>query len=256
LDEEGNATGPLKDIGDWINAQAANMMGLDGKPSREKLLPEIVPHMRYPSGKAPLTLVLAIEDTLLHESWHRRTGFRLAKRPGVDKFLEGVSTYYEVVFWSELAGGLGQEVVFNLDRQRGYYHHELHQGEACAIGRKQYVKDLSYLNRDLRRVIVIDSNPKNLRRQPANLCEITPFSDPETQTDDTELLDLIPFLQQVAIQQMANDEPVTDILARYGNKDVGGKYKRKIQAMAAAAEMKASQGSRGALKKKREAAAR
>ena len=33
MDEEGNATGPLKDIGDWINAQAANMMGLDGKPS-------------------------------------------------------------------------------------------------------------------------------------------------------------------------------------------------------------------------------
>ena len=142
--------------------------------------------------------------------------------------------------------------MFNLDRQRGYYHHELHQDESCAIGRKQYVKDLSYLNRDLRRVIVIDSNPKNLQRQPENLCEITPFTDPENQTGDTELLDLIPFLQQVAIQQMRNNEPVTDILARYDNKDVGRKYKMKIEAMAADAERKSTQGLMGALKKKRE----
>ena len=249
LDEEGNATGVLKDVGDWINEQAANAMGMDGKPSREKLLPEILPHMRYPNGEAPLTLVLAIEDTLLHESWHRRTGFRLQPNGPGWTISYGQCPATAVVLWSELAGGMGQEVVFNMDRQRGLYHHELHQGESCAIGRKQYIKDLSYLNRDLRRVIVIDSNPKNLRRQPENLCEVAPFSNPETQTDDTVLTDLIPFLQQVAIQQMHNNEPVTDILASMATR-MGRKYKQKIEAMNAASERKGSRGLRGAQEEK------
>ena len=251
LDEEGNVTGPLKLVGDFFDKQAANIMGLDGKPSREKLLPEIQPHMRYPDGQAPLTLVLAFEDTLVHTTWDRRNGFRVAKRPGVDKFLECVSSYYEVVFWTELAGAVGQDVVFSLDRQRGYYHHELHQDAACAMGRKEFVKDLSYLNRDPSRVIVIDSNPKNLRRQPENLCQVRPFVDPEGQTDDTDLTDLIPFLQQLAIQQMGNREALPKILARYGNTDVGAKYKKKIEEMAEQSRLKGSQGFMGAMKKRR-----
>merc|ERR1719162_177 len=44
-----------------------------------------------PGTPQPMTLVLDLEETLVHPSFDRKFGWRHAKRPGVDKFLESLS---------------------------------------------------------------------------------------------------------------------------------------------------------------------
>lgn len=52
-------------------------------PSRDKLLPDwhSIPNIP-PDAPCPLTLVLDLEDTLVHATWDPKYGWRYAKRPG------------------------------------------------------------------------------------------------------------------------------------------------------------------------------
>lgn len=79
-------------------------------PTFEKLLPD--PH---PSFERPYTLVLSMEDLLIHSEWSREHGWRLAKRPGMDYFLRYLSQYYELVLWTSQPYGLTEGVIRKLD---------------------------------------------------------------------------------------------------------------------------------------------
>jgi import inner membrane translocase subunit TIM50 len=54
------------------------------------------------------------------------------------------------------------------------------------------VKDLSYLNRDLSKVIMIDTNAEHAALQPENAVIIKPW---EGKGGERGLVDLIPFLE-------------------------------------------------------------
>jgi import inner membrane translocase subunit TIM50 len=227
LDEKGNVTGVLKDASDMIDTAAIKVMGDDSKPLHDKLLQPFPDYMLGPDGKGPPTLVLSMEDTLVHTTWDRRNGYRVAKRPGVDHFLQHVIPYYEIVLVSELPYAVGSEMMYNLDAGRSLHHHMLCREALCKVGRGKFVKDLSYLNRDLSQVIVIDSNPEALERNPSNLCQISKYDDPDTQQKDTELQDLESFLFTLATQR---NPDFREVLKRYGNNNVGAQYKEKIEA--------------------------
>lgn len=79
-------------------------------PTFEKLLPD--PH---PSFERPYTLVLSMEDLLIHSEWSREHGWRLAKRPGMDYFLRYLSQYYELVLWTSQPYGLTEGIIRKLD---------------------------------------------------------------------------------------------------------------------------------------------
>ena len=68
------------------------------EPTREKLLPDFPP---LPPGHTALrTLVVDLEDTLVHLEWDRKFGWRTAKRPGVDEFLMRMCRSYEIVVFT------------------------------------------------------------------------------------------------------------------------------------------------------------
>lgn len=63
--------------------------------------------------------------------------------------------------------------------------------EACYHHKGNYVKDLSWLGRDLKSIIIIDNSPASYLFHRANAVPITSwFHDPM----DRELLELVPFL--------------------------------------------------------------
>ena len=67
--------------------------------------------------------------------------------------------------------------------------------ESCFNHRGSYVKDLSQLGRVLGNVIILDNSPASYLFHPSNAVPITSwFSD----AGDQELLDLIPFLEDLA----------------------------------------------------------
>lgn len=71
----------------------------------------------------------------------------------------------------------------------GYFQHSLFNEHT-----KGGYKDLSYLNRDLRHVIIVDTNPESYGLQKYNGVAIKPW---DGDLHDTELLNLVPFLEAV-----------------------------------------------------------
>lgn len=91
-------------------------------------------------------------------------GLIINKRPGLNNFLKKMSQIYEIVIFSDDESNLLTTLIPNLDpRQQifmGYF------GQECMVfSRGKYIKDLKYLNRDLRKVVVIDKNKSIVEKQ-------------------------------------------------------------------------------------------
>lgn len=96
----------------WNRAFARWKSTLDyyNEPAFPKLLPDV-----DPAWERPYTLVLSLEDLLVHAEWSRQHGWRTAKRPGVDYFLRYLSQYYELVVFTSVPSMLGGPIIQKLD---------------------------------------------------------------------------------------------------------------------------------------------
>jgi len=187
-----------------------------GNPS----LPHVTPAERAvsPPGEALLPpilqqdaqkkcLVLDLDETLVHSSFKPISGadfvipveiddqvhqVYVAKRPGVDQFLKRMGALFEVVVFTASLAKYADPVLDLLDPDR-VVRHRLFR-EACVNHKGNYVKDLSKLGRKLQWVIIIDNSPASYMFHPANAVPIDSWFD---DLNDTELLDLIPFLEDL-----------------------------------------------------------
>ena len=92
-------------------ARLTNRIDSFTEPSFPKLLPTLDP-------TPPYTLVLSLEDLLIHSEWTRDHGWRMAKRPGVDYFLRYLTQYYELVIFTTLPFVAADPVIRKLDPYR------------------------------------------------------------------------------------------------------------------------------------------
>jgi import inner membrane translocase subunit TIM50 len=96
----------------WNRAKARlrDQLNYYNEPAFRKLLPDVDPLF-----ERPYTLVLSMEDLLIHSEWTREHGWRMAKRPGVDYFLRYLSQYYELVIFTSQPSALADPVIRKLD---------------------------------------------------------------------------------------------------------------------------------------------
>lgn len=94
-------------------ARLAQTLDYYNEPAFPKLLPNV-----DPSWERPYTLVLSLEDLLIHSEWTREHGWRMAKRPGVDYFLRYLSQYYELVIFTSVSSMYADPVIRKLDPYR------------------------------------------------------------------------------------------------------------------------------------------
>ncbi|CCI47206.1 unnamed protein product [Albugo candida] len=190
-------------IADWIRPIT--------DPSRSKLLPDW-PIPQVPPNTPPVpVLVLDLEDTLVHSEWSRKHGWRHAKRPGVDEFLETLCQFYEIVIFSE--NYMAEEIVMKLDPKQCVLH--VLSRDATRYLNGSRVKDLSKLNRDLKQVVLLDDDPAAYQLQPENAVPIKPFANARDR-DDHELKDLIPFLKALASERVKD---FRQVLAEFRDED-------------------------------------
>jgi import inner membrane translocase subunit TIM50 len=123
-----------------------------------------------PDTPCPHTLVLDMEDTLICSTWDRRYGWRHAKRPGADEFLKELSKYYEIVLFTSNIAGIGDPIMTLLDPQCQAMH-RLHR-DATRFMNGHHVKDLSRLNRNMSKIILIDDDPNAAMLQPENAIQV------------------------------------------------------------------------------------
>ena len=93
-----------------IKARLSDISGYYTEPAFQKLLPE-----EDPQFQQPYTLVLSLEDLLIHDKWDREHGWRTAKRPGVDYFLRYLNQYYELVLFTTSPSMIADQTLRALD---------------------------------------------------------------------------------------------------------------------------------------------
>lgn len=184
------------------------------EPAFEKLLPD-----PNPMFERPYTLCISLEDMLVHSEWSREHGWRIAKRPGVDYFLHYLSQYYELVLFTSVPFVAGEPLIRKLDPFRFIVWPLFREATKYKDG--EIVKDLSYLNRDLSKVIIIDTKAEHVRNQPENAIVLGKWTgDPK----DTELVSLIPFLEYIHTMQYKD---VREVLKSFKGKHIPTEFARR-----------------------------
>lgn len=184
------------------------------EPAFEKLLPD-----PDPMFERPYTLCISLEDMLIHSEWSREHGWRIAKRPGVDYFLHYLSQYYELVLFTSVPFAIAEPLVRKLDPFRFIVWPLFREATKYKDG--EIVKDLSYLNRDLSKVIIIDTKPEHVRNQPENAIVLKKWTgDPK----DNELVALIPFLEYIHTMQYKD---VREVLKSFEGKHIPTEFARR-----------------------------
>ncbi|WFD00112.1 protein-serine/threonine phosphatase [Malassezia yamatoensis] len=116
--------------------------------------------------------------------------YQVYKRPWVDYFLKKVASWYQVVIFTASMQAYADPVIDWLDGGQGLISGRLFR-ESCTIRDGTYLKDLTVVDRDLRRVCLVDNSPVSYVLQEANGIPVQSWThDP----NDQALLDLLPIL--------------------------------------------------------------
>ncbi|KAI0944047.1 hypothetical protein AcV7_001975 [Taiwanofungus camphoratus] len=157
----------------------------------EPLWPELLPPPHPAIPQKPYTLLVSIDDLLVTSTWDRHHGWRTAKRPGVDYFLGYLSQFYEVVIFTTQYNYTAAPILDKLDPYQFFITYRLYR-DACRSVQGEPVKDLTYLNRDLSKVVILDAHPEHVSAQPENAIVLPKWTgDPK----DKGLVAMIPFLE-------------------------------------------------------------
>lgn len=129
-----------------------------------------------------------------------------------------LSQMYEVIVFTDDEYTFLMSIIPTLDpRQQvfmGFF------GRECMVWHKgHYIKDLKYLNRDLKNVIVIDKDFESVPKHRQNTIVLPQF---HGQQDDNELKMLLPLLESISLSYLGLANPevrdVRKILASMGDR--------------------------------------
>uniref|UniRef100_A0A5S6QDY0 protein-serine/threonine phosphatase n=1 Tax=Trichuris muris TaxID=70415 RepID=A0A5S6QDY0_TRIMR len=149
-------------------------------------LDETLVHSSFKPVKNPDFIIPVEIDGVVHQVY-------VLKRPYVDEFLRQISDYFECILFTASLAKYADPVADLLD-QWGVFRSRLFR-EACVFHKGNYVKDLNRLGRDLKHVIIVDNSPASYAFHPDNAVPVQSWFD---DLNDTELLDLLPFLETLA----------------------------------------------------------
>jgi len=94
--------------------------------------------------------------------------------------------------------------------------------EATFFDYGSYIKDLRYLNRNLKNIVCIDVNMKNVNRTPNNAIILPRF---DGDVNDKELLQLIQFLKDLSKPSVKD---IRNEIEKYGNDAPHIKYYKSV----------------------------
>ncbi|KAL1790790.1 mitochondrial import inner membrane translocase subunit TIM50 [Sigmodon hispidus] len=162
-------------------------------------------------GQPPYTLVLELTGVLLHPEWSLATGWRTKKSPGIETLFQQLAPLYEIVIFTSETGMTAFPLIDSVD-PHGFISYRLFR-DATRYMEGHHVKDISCLNWDPARVVVMDCKKEVFQLQPYNSVALRPW---DGNSDDRVLLDLSAFLKTIALNQV---EDVRTVLAHYALED-------------------------------------
>lgn len=92
----------------------------------------------------PKTLVVELDNVLVHSEYDRDQGWSVAKRPWADYFLAHMCRYYEIVVFTRQTSTYAQPIIAKLDNQMGTVLYQLYDDSTVYdIESGEQLKDLS-----------------------------------------------------------------------------------------------------------------
>ena len=95
-------------------------------------------------------------------------------RPFLHEFLSKMKKIYELILFSYETQEYVDPILDLIEKKEKYFEYRLYK-EHTKFNGKDYIKDLSKLGRDLRRIIIIDNIPQSFKLQKNNGICIKPF---------------------------------------------------------------------------------
>ncbi|XP_077696671.1 mitochondrial import inner membrane translocase subunit TIM50 isoform X2 [Eretmochelys imbricata] len=178
------------------------------EPTSPKLLPD---PLKEPYYQPPYTLVIELTDVLLHPEWSLVTGWRFKKRPGIDSLFQQLAPHYEIVIFTSETGMTAFPLIDSVD-PHGFISYRLFR-DATRYMDGHHVKDISCLNRDPAKVVVVDCKKEAFHLQPFNGMALKKW---DGSSDDRALFDLAAFLKTIALSGV---EDVRTVLENYSMED-------------------------------------
>lgn len=202
------------------------------------------PSFRLPPAMSYLqrrpTLVLDLDETLVHCSmepiplcdfefcvlFHGVQYQVFAKlRPHLKAFLEYAAKHFEVVVFTASQQVYADKLLDFIDREGNLIHHRLFR-DACLQVDFNFLKDLSVVNRELHKTIIVDNSPQAFGYHLDNGVPIDTWTD---DVHDTQLLWLIEVLDDSLHELYSASGDVRRTLRRhFDNADRVGRFRSKI----------------------------
>ncbi|KAL4449242.1 hypothetical protein ABPG74_015624 [Tetrahymena malaccensis] len=172
---------------------------------QEKKIKTLIVPFQSPQNKSKKTLVLDLDETLIHSSQKKpqkydlnfkiqtsttKEEFFVNFRPNVQNFLRTMATYYEVFIWTASIKEYADVIINQLDPYGNFISYRLYR-DSCRKKGDYYIKDLTLLNRNMKDIIIIDNLSTCFNLHQENGIQIQDFTNDET---DNELEKLTPFL--------------------------------------------------------------
>jgi len=115
------------------------------------------------------------------------------KRPFCDEFLKKVCKWYNVVIFTASVQEYADPVIDWLDPEHKYFRGRYYR-QHCTFREGVYIKDISVVEPDLSKVMIVDNSPTSYIFHKDNAIPIEGWiSDPS----DHDLLHLVPILQAI-----------------------------------------------------------
>ncbi|KAM9325290.1 mitochondrial import inner membrane translocase subunit TIM50 [Gastrophryne carolinensis] len=172
------------------------------EPTSPKLLPD---PLKEPYYQPPYTLVLELKNVLLHPEWSLETGWRFKKRAGIDNLFQQLAPLYEIVIFTAETGMTAFPLIDSMD-PHGFVSYRLFR-DATRYCDGHHVKDISCLNRDPERVVIVDCNREAFKLQPYNGLAIKKW---DGSSEDRALYDLTAFLKTIATSGVSDVRTVLE----------------------------------------------
>ena len=139
------------------------------------------PFLKKPNEKK-YTLVLDLEETLIDSNQDGTCTLR----PGLFQFLSSVKPYYELISFTNESKYFSDSIIKQIEEKNKYFDYNLYR-EHLAFNGKEFIKDISKIGRDIKKIIIVDNIANNFKLNPENGIQIAPFFGEYSEKDNVLL---------------------------------------------------------------------
>ena len=157
-----------------------------------------IPFIKSPKPKNKVyTLILDLDETLVHVKQIKSKDINynfnqkiINLRPGLFSFLNTVKPYYEIISFSSASKGYVDSILKKIETNQKYFDHNLYREHTTLYG-EDYVKDISKIGRNIKKMVIVDNLDKNFKLNPDNGIKISPyFGEVCIRNEDNKLYEL------------------------------------------------------------------